>query len=180
MQRIPPMLRAGDSWAWRDSFPDFKANDGWTLAYSLVNAAGKIDLPSLGITADGADFAIAVTATVTAGYAAGVYTQVARVSKSADVLTVGSGTLQVLANLLTAADTRSHARKVLEAIEAVIERRATMDQENYTIGTRSLARTPIGELIKLRDLYRQEAYAEKAAEALAQGLAPSGRIQVRF
>jgi hypothetical protein len=62
----------------------------------------------------------------------------------------------------------------------VLERRATLDQENYTIGTRSLGRTPIPELMRLRDLYRQEAHAEKAAEALGKGLSPSGRIQVRM
>lgn len=174
------MLRAGDSWAWRDSYPDFKASDGWTLSYSLVNAVVKIDIPTLGISADGDDFAIAVTPTTNATYPAGVYTQVARVSKSGEVHTVGSGTLQVLANLLTPTDTRSHARRVLEAIKAVLERRASLDQESYTIGARSLARTPIPELIRLRDLYQQEVNAEKRAEALAQGLSTSGKIQVRF
>lgn len=174
------MLRAGDSWAWRDSYPDFKASDGWALAYSLVNATVKIDLPALGITADGADFVIAVTASATAAYPPGDYKQVARASKGGEVQTVGNGLFEILPNLTVIADTRSHARKVLAAIEAVLEKRATLDQENYTIGTRSLARTPIPELIKLRDLYRQEANAEKSAEAVAQGLSPSGRIQVRF
>lgn len=180
MQDIPASLRAGDTWAWRDSYSGYKANEGWTLSYSLVNVGGKIDLPSGGITADGADFAIVVAAATTNGYAPGVYTLVARVTRSGEVHTVRSGTLQVLPNLTAAADTRSHARKVLEAIEAVLERRATLDQENYTIGTRSLARTPIPELIKLRDRYKQEVYAEKTAEALAKGLSPSGRMQVRF
>jgi hypothetical protein len=180
MQDIPASLRAGDTWAWRDSYPDYKANEGWALSYVLVNVATKIDLPSGGISADGADFAITVAAATTNGYAPGIYSLVARVTRSGEVHTVRSSTLQVTPNLTAATDTRSHARKVLEAIEAVLERRATLDQENYTIGTRSLARTPIPELILLRDKYRREAYAEKAAEALAQGLTPSGRIQVRF
>jgi len=180
MQGISSFLRAGDTWAWRDSYPDFKASDGWVLTYSLVNASLKIDLPGGGITADGVDFAVTVAAITTAGYAPGDYTQVAKVTKSGAVHTVGSSDLKILPNLSAVTDTRSHARKVLEAIEAVLERRATLDQESYTIGIRSLARTPIPELIKLRDRYRQEVNAEKAAEAIGKGLAPSGRIQVRF
>lgn len=180
MQGIPSTLRAGDTWSWRDAYPDYPANQSWVLSYSLVNAAVKIDLPSVGITADGADFAILIPAATTNGYAPGRYTQVAKVTKSPLIYTVGNGSIDVLPNLSAAADTRTHARKVLEAIEAVLEKRATLDQESYTIGTRTLARTPIPELIRLRDRYRQEAYAEKVAEALGKGLSPSGRIQVRF
>lgn len=53
-------------------------------------------------------------------------------------------------------DLRGHAQRVLDAIEAVIEKRATKDQESYTIAGRSLSKTPISELLKLRDAYKEE------------------------
>lgn len=53
-------------------------------------------------------------------------------------------------------DLRSHAKKVLDAIEAVLEKRATKDQESHTIAGRSLSRTPIADLLMLRDRYRAE------------------------
>lgn len=174
MQSIPSTLHAGDTWSWRDSFFSYRASDGWTLAYSLKNATSTIDLPSDGITADGGDFVITIPAASTASYALGSYQQTARVSKAGAVVTVGTGVVTIQPAGL------SHARKTLAAIEAVIEGRASIDQQSYTIGMRTLIRTPIPELIKLRDLYRQEVGREKAAEMIAQGLSPSGRVQVRF
>lgn len=53
-------------------------------------------------------------------------------------------------------DARGHVQRVLDAIEAVLEKRATLDQEEYRINNRELRRTPIGELLKLRDRYRAE------------------------
>lgn len=53
-------------------------------------------------------------------------------------------------------DIRGHAQKVLDAIEAVIEKRATKDQESYTIAGRTLARTPIKDLLELRQKYKDE------------------------
>lgn len=59
-------------------------------------------------------------------------------------------------------DTRSHAKKTLEALEAVIEGRATLDQERYRLNNRELFRTPLDTLIKLRNQYRAEVSREIA------------------
>ncbi len=58
-------------------------------------------------------------------------------------------------------DGRGHAEKVLAAIEAVIEKRATRDQEEYQINNRSLKRTPIADLLALRDKYIREISAKR-------------------
>ena len=91
------------------------------------------------------------------------------------------GTLEVLPRYDQAAnlDDRSHARKVLEAIEAVIEGRATKDQEEYTIGSRTLKRTPVKELLELRDKYRGEVHAEELAENARNGK-QGGKLVVRL
>jgi len=69
---------------------------------------------------------------------------------------------------------------VLESIEAVLESRASIDQESYSINNRSLARTPIPDLVVLRDKYRGEYVREKRAERIRNGLGHSGTIKVRF
>jgi len=74
----------------------------------------------------------------------------------------------------------THARRVLTAIEAVIEGRASKDQEEYTIGTRSLKRTPIKDLLVLRDAYKAEVAHEDAQYRLAQGLPNPRKVRVRF
>ena len=47
-----------------------------------------------------------------------------------------------------------------------------MDQERYRINNRELYRTPIADLIKLRDMYRAEVNRERAAKC---GKNPFGR-----
>ena len=74
----------------------------------------------------------------------------------------------------------THATRVLAAIEAVLERRATKDQESYTIDGRSLSRTPISELLLLRNLYRREVQLEAQAENVAAGKANGRMILTRF
>lgn len=58
------------------------------------------------------------------------------------------------ASIAVGADLQSHEEKVLAAIEAVIEKRATLDQQAYSLNGRTLQRTPIADLLKLRDYYR--------------------------
>jgi hypothetical protein len=69
---------------------------------------------------------------------------------------------------------------VLDAIEAIIEKRSTKDQDSYSIQGRSLGRTPIADLILLRDRYRAEWVREQRAERIRNGLGHSGVVKVRF
>ena len=60
----------------------------------------------------------------------------------------------------------------------MIEKRASLDQERYRINNRELYRTPIADLLKLRDLYRAEVRREQAA---ARGQNPFGAtVRVRL
>lgn len=179
----PLQLRAGDTWAWRreDLASDYPAGT-WTLTYRFKNAAGGFEVVA---TADGSNFAISVLAATTVGYAAGEYSWAAQVVNGAIKYTVDSGTLTVLPNLFSgtataASDQRTHAQIVLNAIEAVIEGRASKDQMEYTIGSRSLKLTPLTDLILLRQRYKSEVASEKAAERLANGIGGGRKIQVRL
>jgi hypothetical protein len=174
----PTSLRAGDTWRWLRTLDDYPATD-WTLKYRFRHPtlAGFEIVAS----ASGSDHSVTVSAATSAGYGAGTWAWVAWVEGgSSEKYTVDQGTVEIAADFRAAAasatlDTRSHARKVLAAIEAVIENRATLDQEEYTIAGRSLKRTPAGELLKLRLRYLNEVRNEQAAERLANGLG-TGRI----
>ncbi|MDC6408575.1 hypothetical protein LOK82_08010 [Xylella fastidiosa subsp. multiplex] len=50
-------------------------------------------------------------------------------------------------------DGRSDNQRALDAINAVLQKRATQDQQRYRINNRELWRTPIAELLKLRTFY---------------------------
>lgn len=175
----PTAITAGDTIAWTRSLADYPASSGWTLSYALRSATGMIDITA---SASGADHAVSVAASVSKTWTPGTYAWAAFVTKAAERYEVARGEILVRPNLAQAAplDDRTHARKVLDAIEAVIEGRASKDQEEYTIGDRSLKRTPIVELIRLRGVYRGEVRREQQAQAIAKGLSSGANIFVRF
>jgi hypothetical protein len=175
------ILIAGDTLDFMTTVPDYPATAGWTLTYRLAprTAGTAISFPA---TALGSDYRVQVAAVTTAGWAAGEYSWAAYVSKAGNRFTVDAGTITIQPDpgVVATSDTRSHARRVLAAIEAVIEGRATRDQEEYTIGNRSLKRTPIRDLLTLRDRYKSEVNAEDAGRRLLAGETPGYALQVRL
>lgn len=106
-----------------------------------------------------------VTATEAADWEPGDYWYSVRATRGDDVVEVEAGQITIkpdLAMLSAGHDGRNHVQRVLEAIEAVLEKRATIDQERYKINNRELWRTPISELLVLRDRYRSELRRMKA------------------
>jgi hypothetical protein len=57
------------------------------------------------------------------------------------------------ARTATAAQLLTHEEKVLAAIEAVLEKRATSDQAAYTIKNVAITKMPIEELLRWRGVY---------------------------
>ena len=176
----PKSVTAGDTVQWnKDSLSDYLASAGWTLTYALRNAAGKIDITA---SANGGGYSVSVAAATTADWVAGQYSWQAYVTKAAERFKVGSGTIEVLPNFATenSFDDRSHAKTVLDAIEAVIESRASVDQESYSIMGRSLKRTPMADLLKLRDKYKALYLMEQNAENAKNGKPGKNRILARL
>lgn len=177
----PLELRAGDTWKWTRSLADYPAGT-WTLKYRFKNAAGGFEITA---AQSGTDHAVTVAASASAAYAAGTYDWVSWVESGSEKYSVASGVLVVLADFrATAADVahdgRSHARIVLDAIEAVIEGRASKDQEEYEIAGRRLKRTPIPTLLKLRQHYKAEVAAEDLARGIKAGTGSGRKIQFRL
>jgi len=174
---VPPQARAGDTLAWRRTLPDYPASSGWVLSYRLIGASTYYTLTA---AADGDDHVISVPASTTKAWAAGAYRWMEMVGNGTDRYTLGSGQIEVLPDpeaLAAGADLRSHARRVLDAVEAVIEGRASEADESFEIDGVALKYRPIADLLVLRDRYRQEVSSEVAAERVAAGL-PSGRRRV--
>ena len=133
---------------------------------SVVNITG---------TVDGDYFVFTAPATETADWLPGNYWYAVRATSGSDVKELESGQTTVLPDMASAPegyDGSTAAERTLAAIEAVIEKRASMDQERYRINNRELYRTPIADLLKLRDMYRMEVNRERAAKC---GNNPFGR-----
>jgi hypothetical protein len=176
-------LTAGDTLSFDTTVVDYPASDGWTLTYRLV-PTGTGTVITFTASANGDAYAVSVSAATTANWAAGDYSWSSYVSLSGERYTVEQGFLTISPNPATYAagtDLRSHARIVLDAVEAVIEGRASLDQEEYTINGRSLKRTKLEDLLKFRAFYKMELAKEEAAKDLAAGLGyKKSRVLVRI
>jgi hypothetical protein len=176
---------AGDTLDFVTTLPDYPAGGGYTLKYRLSprTTGAAIDITC---SASGNDHRCGAAASVTATWTAGEYSWSCWVEKGAERYSGTAypwrGECTILPNPATTTnyDARSHARKVLDAIEAVLEGRATLDQEEYTIGGRSLKRTPVEQLIRFRQRYKQEVAGEDAAARINAGLGGGRKIQVRL
>ncbi|RIL03132.1 MAG: hypothetical protein DCC71_15485 [Proteobacteria bacterium] len=180
LEREPTCLIAGDSVAWRRELADYPATGGWAVAYAL-RGPDSLDLAA---TADGDAHVVELTAAASGALAAGRYLVAGFATLGAERATFYQGELELSPNpasLAAGHDPRTHARRVLEAIEAVLEQRATRDQASFTLNGRALERWPIADLLAFRDRYRREVAGEEAAARLAAGLGnPRRTIRTRF
>lgn len=154
MTFVPDQISAGITFSFTVQCRDYPAPD-WSVTLHL-RGPSSIDLTA---SADGESHVIESSASTTSGWAPGQYWYSLRAAKGGDVKALEHGQLTIIQDLAGADagfDGRHHVEKVLEAIEAVIEGRAGKDQDSYRINNRELRRTPVGELIKLRNQYRNE------------------------
>ena len=176
---------AGDTLDFVTTLPDYPASGGYTLKYRLSprTTGSAIDITC---SASGDDHRCGAAASVTALWAAGEYSWSCWVEKGAERYSGTAypwrGECTILPNPATTTtyDARSHARKVLDAIEAILEGKATADVAEYTIGGRSLKKMDVPDLLQWRQRYASEVAAEDIRAKLAAGLGGGRKIQVRL
>lgn len=186
-----PRLIVGDSYEFGTVVPNYPATDGWTLSH-LLRPRSSGDLITIAAVADGADYLTTITTTTSAGWDAGEYTVTAQVAKvgarhTLDAVALSAGRLtSTLVTILAdptegdAYDDRSHARRTLDAINAMIEGRASKAQKSHTIRDRTVEYLAPEELIKWRTYYAGLVASEEAARRRAAGLPDPRRRYVRF
>lgn len=176
----PSRITAGDTVIWAKTLTDYPASLGWVLVYTLINAAAKY---SITCTASGDDHRASVSAATTAAWAAGTYTWSAAVTLGAERYTVEQGRITIAPNLASATllDTRTSAKKALEAINLLLENYgAKAYLQSYEInGRKQVFNTP-GDFITFRDKLIAEVAREDNLARLAAGLSPRNQLAVRF
>lgn len=176
----PSRVTAGDTVTWLKSLENYPASAGWVLVYTLINATGKQTITA---TAIGDDHLVNVSAATSAGWAAGSYSWSARVSKASEKFTVGTGSIIVAPDLAAATtlDTRSTARKTLDAVNAALESYGSKAYlHSFEIAGRKQAFHTPGDFLSFRSRLMAEVAREENAVRLAAGLAPRNQLTVRF
>lgn len=174
----PSSINAGDTTRWLKTLTDYPASQGWSLAYTLINASSKITINS---SASGDSHLVEASAITTAAWAAGSYDFRGQVSKAGNVFTVSEGRITINPSFSgNTLDNRSQARKALEAIEAYLANSNNISAAEYEIQGRRLKRFSLPELWAHRDRLRVEVSKEEQAGRIASGLPDNSRVYVRF
>ncbi len=166
----PREFAVGETLAWSKSLADYPASDGWALDY-YFRGPTKFDVSATAETGED-NFSVTVAASVTARCSPGTYSWQAWVSKVDEKYLVASGTAKAIPGLQLVDgnfDGRTDAKKILDAIDALVAGKASLDQQEYMIGAggaqRQLKRIPIPDLLQLRTHYARIVRAENSRRA---------------
>jgi len=149
---------AGDTLLITDMGLPFDPTSGNSVTVFL-NGPTLITIAAATITGT---YTISVASTITRSWPAGTYDYAVVANLAGEETTLASGQVEVdtRIDLQQQGDKRSHARRVLDNINAVIEKRATSDQQSYSIDGRSLSRMTLVELLTFKNHYQSLANAE--------------------
>jgi hypothetical protein len=187
---IPSSLRAGDTVQWRDipgadNLGNAISSSDYTLTYYLRFNAASEGATVVG-TAYGTGWEFTIAAATSAGFDAGTWFWQAVATKTGSTITLGSGQLTVQRSLSYsgtpgAVDGRSQAQQDLDAVQAAI--RALVSGgvvREYTIGSRSLKKYELADLLQLEAKLKADVKREQMADLIANGLGNPHNLFVRF
>ena len=188
---LPSIIVAGTTIEWVDEATTAGINKtisspDWTLEYYL-----RTNTASEGHTVTGTQYAnstgwqFTISATDSAGFAAGNWFWVARAFKSSDVFEIGSGELEVKQSLQysgtpTAIDNRTQTEKDLDAVTACIRALIEDKAQEYSIGNRTFKRINIAELRAREAELKSRVATEKRYSYISQGLGDPKNLYVHF
>jgi hypothetical protein len=176
MRLFPTKITAGLSFALTLNLPDFPAGV-WTL-HAYLRGPKSITLAA---TPTGVVHVFSVAPADTGHWIPGDYWLSLRATDGTNVSEIATEQVKIAADLAQAPDGydgRTENEIALDSINAVLGRRATRDQQRYSINNRELWRTPIHELLKLQSFYQARVNQERRR---ANGCGKFGRpITVKF
>lgn len=148
------------------------------LGYSAklcLRGPSEIDIDYL---PEGSGFKVVLTGTDTEDYTPGEYDYALIVYTLTSRATLERGKINIFQDISAVTgvyDTRSHAKKVLDAIESVLEGIANTDAQQMMLNGRQLTRFSHSDLLKFRAKYKEE-YRQ---EQIKSGVIKSGGSFVR-
>ncbi len=178
LKELPSLIVAGTAVEFDREYSGIDPAVYTATAY-LTNASNSYSISSVDFGYN--HFRFLATPLVTTTWVAGDYVISVQIDDGAGgIYVTESASVMVQPALGTAADLRSHAKRVLDALEATLEGKASQDQLSYSIRGRSLSRMSPGELLDWRDRYKAEYAKEKREEDIRNGRGHSATIRVRF
>lgn len=163
---VPEQLVAGDTWRWTKDFANYPAPT-WVVTYYFENSAKQFSQAAI---ASSTSHALTIAAAVSAQIPDGRYRWFARAVSGlvSETIDGENGWLEVLPDPAAAGsrDLRGFARRALDAVQAMLEGKATTGQASFSIRDRTVSSFTLTELWKLKtDLEAQVRTEEKGGRA---------------
>lgn len=152
----------------------YPASEGWSVALTLTPMAGGTKVVAAA-TGGSTSWNVTLTSAATNGLT-GNYRYLFAATKGGERSTIAFGTVEILPNPATdSTDQRSQAQRTLDAIDAVLEGRASKSDLKVEFADgRSIERLSHGELIELRKYFAGRVAAER------RGNRGPGRVVMRL
>lgn len=169
---ISQTVTAGDSIALSepDAAAAYPSSSGWTITVVWMPERGGVAAVQTALDAAGVATVLPAT---TAAWSAGLWRWALVAARTGERVTLGTGQITVRPDPLAAraVDLRSQAKRILDAVDATIEGRASSSDLKVTLADgRSIERLSHSELIAMRDRYARMVSAE---ERKASGRGPA-------
>ena len=177
----PDEFFEGDTVTWTKDLSDYPASV-WTLKYNFVSDDASAKNETTTAAADGDTHVITISKAESGAYTAGDYKWFSYVEDAGETVrySVATGSVTVHPDQTSDTDARSHAKKVLDAINANIEGIASKEQQSYSIAGRSLSRYTPAELYEFKQQYESLYNKELQDEQIANGGGSGRTVKVRF
>jgi hypothetical protein len=171
---LPTELLAGSTWQWDRDYGDYP-QPTW-IATAYFEKADKTF--NVAAVASGTAQRFTIAAATTATYPPGHYRIRVRVTDGATVAIAESGWCDIEVDPAAAGtyDTRTDARKMLDAINAFLIGNASTAQASMSIAGRQISRWSLAELTAWRDKLKIEVRTEEQGVSAGRGR----NIKVRF
>lgn len=160
---VPTEITIGETIEFEKDFDDFPADEEWIITYYFRGAGPGFDVAG---TADGTIHVFTIAAATTVNMVAGRYDYQALAVKGSEKHLVDEGVVTAKASLAVIAtnttyDGRSKNKKILDAIDDLMQGKAALDQQKYLIATgvtgftsqHEAERIQPSELLALRKYY---------------------------
>lgn len=164
---LPTELIAGNTWQWDRDYGDYP-QPTWSATAYFEKQGKTFSIPA---TQSGTAQRFTIVAATTATYPSGRYRIRVRVTDGSQVFVAESGSCEIDIDPAAAgtADTRSWARRTLDAVESFLEGNASTAQASMALNGRQISRWPLEELRKWRTELRAEVRTEEQGSKAGAG-----------
>ena len=183
-KEVPKSIVIGDLVQFKlTQFSTDYPNTSHSMTFMARSGEGANVEFSIAASNSGDDYLFSASSAATSAFTAGLYHYQIEVleTSSNNRLILDQGELDVTVDLdVNAVDPRTHAEKMLQKIEAVLENRADADVSSYSIAGRSLTKMSPEELLTWRNNYRREVKAYRRKLDVKHGRKTSSTILMGF